>query len=55
MYQYTLDNIFIKEWNSVKEAELEIGKGIGNCARGISKTSNGYIWKFENLIENSYE
>ena len=33
--------------DSVKEAELEIGKGVGNCARGKSKTSNGFIWKYE--------
>lgn len=46
VFQYTLDNTFIKEWNSVKEAENEFGKGIGNCARGKSKTSNGYIWKY---------
>ena len=46
VFQYTLDNTFIKEWNSVKEAENEFGKGIGNCARGKSKTSNGYIWRY---------
>ena len=46
VFQYTLDNTFIKEWNSVKEAENEFGKGIGNCAREKSKTSNGYIWKY---------
>ena len=47
IFQYTLDDVFIKEWNSIKEAELEIGKGIGNCVRGKSKTSNGYKWKFK--------
>ena len=49
VFQYTLDNIFIKEWESIKDAELEFGKGIGNCARGKSKTSNGYIWKYEKI------
>lgn len=48
VYQYDLKGNFIKEWNSIKEAEQEIGKGIGNCARGLSKTSNGYKWKFKN-------
>lgn len=47
VYQYDLAGNFLKEWNSVKEAELEIGKGVGNCARGKSKTSNGFIWKYE--------
>lgn len=49
VFQYTLDNIFIKEWESIKEAELEFGKGIGNCARGKSKTSNGYVWKYKKI------
>lgn len=47
VYQYDLNNNFIKEFNSIKEAELEFGKGIGNCARGISKTSHGFIWKYK--------
>ena len=38
---------FIKEWNSVKEAEIIFGKGISNCALGKSKTSGGFIWKYE--------
>lgn len=48
VFQFTLKNEFIKEWNSVKEAESALGKGIGNCARGKSKSSNGYIWKYIN-------
>jgi hypothetical protein len=44
--QYDLQNNFIKEWSSVKEAEKIYGKGISNCALGKSKTSNGYIWKY---------
>lgn len=47
VYQYGLDGAFIKSWDSVKDAENIFGKGIGNCARGKSKTSNGYIWKYE--------
>ena len=41
-----MNNEFIKEFNSVKEAEKEFGKGISNCALGKSKTSNGYICKY---------
>lgn len=44
--QYDMENNFIKEFNSAKEAEQFFGKGISNCALGRSKTSNGYIWKY---------
>ena len=48
VYQYSLNNEFIKEWDSVKKAEESIGKkGISNCALGKSKTSNGFIWSYE--------
>ena len=45
--QFDLTMNFIKEWNSVKEAEIIFGKGISNCALGKSKTSGGFIWKYE--------
>lgn len=44
--QYNLEMEYIREWESVKEAEKVYGKGISNCALGKSKTSNGYIWKY---------
>lgn len=44
--QFDLQGNFIKEYNSVKEAEQIFGKGISNCALGKSKTSNGFIWKY---------
>lgn len=44
--QFDLNMNFIKEWESVKDAENFFGKGISNCATGKSKTSNGYIWKY---------
>lgn len=37
----------IKEWDSLKEAKEVYGKAIGECARGKSKTSKGYIWKYK--------
>lgn len=45
--QYSIKNEFIKEWKSIKEAELVYGKGISNCARGVSNSSNGYKWKYK--------
>lgn len=47
--QYTLDNILIKEWNSIKEAgkELHINQGnIVNCCKLKRKTAGNYIWKY---------
>lgn len=44
--QYDMNNNYITEFKSVKEAEAIFGKGISNCALGKSKSSNGYLWKY---------
>ena len=49
--QYSLKNEYIKEWKSVKEAEAIYGKGIGNCVRGKSNSSNWYKWKYKQYRE----
>jgi len=52
VYQYTLDLNLIKEWKSCSEAGRKLNLnniGIGNCARGTSKSSGGYIWKYEKI------
>lgn len=43
--QYTNDNIFIRKWESIKQASKELG--ISNINRAISKdlTAGGYRWK----------
>lgn len=41
---------FIKEWNTAKEASLELkcnAEGIGQCARGTAKTAGGFKWKYK--------
>jgi len=44
--QYTLDNVFIKEFSSQAEAERETGsKGITHAINGKYKHVNGFIWK----------
>jgi hypothetical protein len=53
--QYTLDNVFIREYNSLLLAEKETGicNGlISNVCRGIRgrKTAGGYIWKYTSYI-----
>lgn len=46
--QYTLDGIYVKTWNSYKEAglALNINRGnISNCVNNRCKSCGGYIWK----------
>lgn len=54
--QYTLDNVFIKEYESIDMAEKEMGvvrTSIIAVCRGRRKTSHGYIWKYsdDKLLE----
>lgn len=46
--QYDLNNNFIKEFNSSREASRELGiieTAICNCVKGKSRKAGGYIWK----------
>lgn len=53
--QYTLDGTFIKEFASCTEAALGVRgiktakSSIANAARGTTKTSFGFVWKFKNV------
>lgn len=45
--QYTKDNIFIKRWSSIKEAENTLNIAhISACCKNLRKSSGGYIWKY---------
>ena len=47
--QFTLENIFIKEWDSPSVAAKELklsASAIANCARGKTKYSGNYKWKY---------
>lgn len=47
--QISLDGSFVKEWNSMKEIVQTLGLSysrISQACNGITKVSNGYIWKF---------
>ena len=50
IYQYSaITGLFIKKWNTAKEAgeELNINiESIGQCARNKSKTAGGYVWNY---------
>lgn len=48
--QFTKEDVFIKEWESVTKAgkELKINiDAISNCARKKSKTSGGFKWEYK--------
>lgn len=47
--QYTLDNKFVAEYPSVREAERITNidsSGIAKCCNGKRKSSGGFIWKY---------
>lgn len=46
--QYTLEGVFVREWNSQKQAEKELGcSGIGKCLKGKYKHCGGFIWRYK--------
>ena len=48
--QYDLKDNFIKEWNSINEAQLYYKPkedGIGACCRNKQKTAYGFKWKYK--------
>lgn len=51
--QYSLEGIFLKEWDSSTKAgeALGISKGnITNCCKGVFNQSGGFIWKYKTSI-----
>ena len=52
VYQYTLDGKFIKEWQSSKEIERQLGykhQAISRCCNSKHKSAYGYIWSYTPL------
>lgn len=48
--QYDLEGNFIKNWNGLMEIQKELGfnkSNIANCCRGLCKTANEFIWRYE--------
>lgn len=48
--QYTLNGEFLKEFESIREANRELGvseKYVSKHLRGITKTCKGYIFKYK--------
>ena len=51
--QYTLDGEFIREWESTREIERQLGYShfrISDCCLGKRKTYKGYIWKYKETL-----
>lgn len=48
VFQYTLDGEFVKEWESMSEAERNgfLTSGICQCCKGKRKSYKGYIWSY---------
>lgn len=48
IHQYSLDNVFIKEWSSIEEINniLHIKNNICACCLGTVPTAHGFIWKY---------
>lgn len=47
--QYSLNNEFIKEYSSIKEASVitkTSSKGISLCCRSLQKTANNFHWRY---------
>lgn len=61
VYQYSLDGIFIKKWDSMTEAVISLGKTqsavtyISACCRGKIRTALGYIWRREFDTKMAFE
>jgi hypothetical protein len=46
--QYTLEGIWVKDWESIAEISKHPDYGfVGGCLRGNQKTAYGYIWKYK--------
>lgn len=47
--QFDLDGNFIREWESIKQAQetLKIGNISNACRKNKNKTSGGFIWKYK--------
>ena len=50
IYQYDLNNVFIREFDYIKQASEELNidsSSISAVCKGKRKTAGGYIWKYE--------
>lgn len=49
--QFTLDNVFVRDWDSAKSASIELNINSGfitAVCKGKHKSAYGFIWKYKN-------
>ena len=53
--QYDINMVFIKEWSSIKEAAIAVGKSPNNlssCLSQKTETAGGFKWKYKSDVES---
>lgn len=58
VYQYDLEGVLIKKWDSAVDAEKELGiknSNITKVCKGLRKQAGGFIWSFELTNSLRYE
>lgn len=48
--QYSMNNVFIRQWPSLVEASRALGiavSSISSCCTGRIKSAGGYIWRYD--------
>lgn len=56
VYQYTLDGVFVKEYESTSEAARICGYSqsmIARCARGERSKYKNYVWRYEKVTKDN--
>lgn len=53
--QYTLDGEYLREFESIKEAEKKYGEGISSCCRFKRTSAGGYRWLYASDAPNAEE
>jgi len=57
IFQFSLDNVFIKKWESAVKIQKETGfdrSSIGKVCRGKLPHAYGYIWKYSSLTKSRF-
>ena len=52
LLQYSIDGVFIKEWENAEQVKRELGfcaENIRNVCNGRRKKANGYVWKYKEV------
>lgn len=57
VHQYTLQGVYIKTYNSIKEAALDnnikYSSNISHCSEGKHKHCGGYKWTIDKIVKNN--